>query len=268
MLETEYFKQLGWKKNPFPLASTSDLPIIPNQEAYTEVKDKVNAGERLILITAPVGYGKSTLVNYIIEKGLSYNGIDDIVLKRYRMQCQWNIVNKDLIDTLNPFIKLLRKPKNITNYLFNKENKPIVLFFDEIQDYISDEQLIRNLRDFIDNVRNCSVIFLGLPELEQLIEQGSFRDRVMFRYNLPLISQKERENMLIERIKWAGGKDITPFNHESVEHLCKSGTPREILAKANETIKFCASHGILEIKVGDVINAIAKANYEELKIRQ
>jgi hypothetical protein len=62
----EYYKKLGWKKSPFIKSTSLDIPIVGRLDEYEDVCESITGWDRIMVITAPIGYGKTTFMNQLV----------------------------------------------------------------------------------------------------------------------------------------------------------------------------------------------------------
>jgi type II secretory pathway predicted ATPase ExeA/predicted transcriptional regulator len=251
----DYYKRLGWKKSPFIKSTSLDIPIIARVDEYDEVCESIGGWDRIMVITAPIGYGKTTFMNQLImEKPrevkyvISFNAYEPIegVMAR-------------IISTL-PFWK--RNFKNVDKTGFGEElqkklgNNKMLLIFDEAQDYHND--LLKWLRILNDRCETLFMIFIGLSGLEDKItSEASFRDRKSKSLHLSTFNTEDLEELIVQRIKWAGGKKTHPFTEDGIKRLAESANnvPRLLLDNGQKVIEDGAKEEEFDIS-GDYVEKV------------
>ncbi|MBW2987808.1 AAA family ATPase [Candidatus Woesearchaeota archaeon] len=250
----EWYKQLGWKSNPFKI-------VIPKQiddfiAGYDKDRLKINLFVIKKLnfgtILGPAGTGKTTIL-----KWMKYE------LKKYKRVVHTNLVNgsnltgekqtiKNILwPLLNPFEKYLTKPWQImtaatVTQQVKKRLKPdhkLVLLIDNVKD-ISDLAVVI-LRDlFLANV-NFQLIVTGTKDELDDSEINQFKPQDHLRIDLSKgMPYKDLRNMIRKRIESVGGKDIAPFTEGLMKKICEeaSHNPKSVLELAYN----CAAEIALE----------------------
>jgi len=250
------YKKLGWKKSPFIKSTSIDIPIIGRMNEYEEVSESIDGWDRIIVITAPIGYGKTTFMNQLVmtpPKGVNY------------------VIPFNAYEPPETVIARIRAKMPVYKRIFLKADKTtfgealqgklagekMLLVFDEAQDY--DIELYKWLRILNDRTDNVFMIFLGLPGLEDKItSESSFRDRKSRSIRLKSFEVEDLEEIVRERILWAGGKDISPFTADGLRRLCESANsvPRHLLENGQRVVEECALRDVGSADADFVENVI------------
>jgi energy-coupling factor transporter ATP-binding protein EcfA2 len=250
----EWYKQLGWKNNPFKI-------IIPKQiDDYIAGYDKDRLKINLFVIKklnfgtiiGPPGTGKTTILRW-----MKYE------LKKYKRVVHTNLVEgsnltgekqtiKNIIwPLLNPLEKYITKPWQImtaANVVLQvkKRLKPdhkLVLLIDNVKD-ISDLAVVI-LRDlFLANV-NFQLIVTGTKEEMDDSEINQFKPQDHLKIDLSKgMPYKDLRNMIRKRIVSVGGKDVKPFTEGLMKKISEEANhnPKAVLELAYN----CAAEIALE----------------------
>jgi type II secretory pathway predicted ATPase ExeA len=250
MEREEYYKKFGWSKSPFIKSTSIDLPIIGRMEEYDEVCECIGGWDRIMVVTAPIGYGKTTFLNQLVmdkPAGISY------VVPFNAYEPPTKVMER--IRSRLPLMKRLFLKPDYTAFGEGLQKslgqEKMLLIFDEAQDYQTD--LYKWLRIINDRAENVFMIFLGLQDLENKItEESSFRDRKSKSIRLRPFELEDLEELVKERIEWVGGKSIKPFSKEGLRRLCESSNqvPRQLLENGQRVIEECA---LTNSEVADVV---------------
>jgi type II secretory pathway predicted ATPase ExeA/predicted transcriptional regulator len=237
----EYYRKLGWQKSPFIKSTSFDIPIVGRMYEFEEVCGCIAGWDRIIVITAPIGYGKTTFMNQLVmSKPAGINYV--IAFNAYEPpEAVMNRIKRELPLTKRLFFQADRT--TFGEVLGSKlGQEKMLLIFDEAQDY--DTDLFRWLRILNDRTDNLFMIFLGLKGLEDRITaESSFRDRKSKSLRMRPFEVEDLEEIVRERIRWAGGRGISPFTDDGLRRLCESANhvPRQLLENGQKVIEECAS---------------------------
>ena len=247
MDRSKYFKELGWEKSPFIKSTSFDIPIIARLDEFEEIGECIGGWDRIMVITAPIGYGKTTFMNQMIMHKPhdvkhvvsfnSYEPVDEVIGKIWNELPFWKRMFAS-VDS-GSFGEIVQKKLG---------NEKMLLIFDEAQDY--DIELFKWLRVLNDRTNNIFMIFLGLPLLEdKIVAEASFRDRKSKSIRLKAFYNEDLEELIKERIKWAGGKGIDPFTDSGIKRLCEScnKVPRRLLDNGQKVVESAAKEGQMKI---------------------
>jgi len=267
MEREEYYNKLGWRRSPFIKSTSLDIPIIGRVEEYNEVCESIGGWDRIIVITAPIGYGKTTFMNQLLMQkppGIryvvsfnAYEPVEEVMLR----------VKNEL-----PFFKRLFSKTDRTSFgeiLQSKLGKDkMLLIFDEAQDYQTD--IFKWLRILNDRTNNLFMVFLGLQGLDDKItSEASFRDRKSKSIRLRPFLVEDLEEIVRERIRWAGGKDIAPFTQDGLKRLCEScnHVPRQLLDNGQRVVEACAVSGVFSVNA-DFVEGVLGGGFSEKPKRE
>lgn len=242
-----YYRRLGWKKSPFIKSTSLDIPIIARVDEYEDICEAIGGWDRIMVLTAPIGYGKTTFMNQLymekptgIKYVISFNAYEPI-----------EEVMSRIISVL-PFWK--RNFKNVDRTSFGEVlqrklgGDKMLLIFDEAQDY--EMELYKWLRILNDRCESLFMIFIGLGGLDDKITaEASFRDRKSKSIRLQAFEIEDLEELVRQRIKWAGGRGIVPFTDGGLKRLCESSkkVPRLLLDNGQKVVEEAAKTDEFEI---------------------
>jgi len=223
--------------------------------------------DRIMVVTAPIGYGKTTFMNTLIKNKPSevdylvffdsYEPVEEVMGRITRKLPLWKRVFA----------------KNVDRTLFGEflhrklGKKKILLLFDEAQDY--DNELFKWLRILNDRVDNLFMVFFGLRGLEDKITaETSFRDRKTKSITLTPFSSEELQKIVVKRIRWVGGRDIKPFTEEGLRRLCESANsvPRRLMENGQRVLEDCASKDIFSIDADTVERVLGDYAGEDVMV--
>ncbi|MFH0861762.1 MAG: ATP-binding protein [Candidatus Altiarchaeota archaeon] len=254
----EYYRKLGWTKSPFIKSTSLDIPIIGRMEEYDEVRECIGGWDRIMVITAPIGYGKTTFMNQLVmEKPASIGYV--VAFNSYEPV---EVLMRRIKNALPVYKRLFFNPDRTSfGEVLQKSlgSEKMLLIFDEAQDY--DNDIFKWLRILNDRADNLFMIFLGLPGLEDNITaETSFRDRKSKSIRLRAFELEDLEELVKERIEWAGGRSIAPFTKDGLRRLCESSSqvPRQLLENGQKVIEECAAKGIESVDTNFVESVLGR----------
>ncbi len=243
-----YYRNLRWNKSPFIKSTSLDTPIVRRYEEFKLIEECIGGWDRIMIVTAPIGYGKTTLMNLLVKE--KPRGVDYVV--PFDAYEPIDAVMKKIIKTLPPWKRLFVGNIDRTEFgtFLQKKlgSQKMLLLFDEAQDY--EDELFRWLRIINDRANNVFMIFFGLPKLESRITaETSFRDRKSKTIQMRPLSDEELRNIVVERIHWVSGDGIRPFTEGGLKRLCESANsvPRKLLENGQGVVEEGARRDNLSI---------------------
>ena len=232
----------GWDSNPFTFRILSNLFVGYDQE-FSTVKNALKGENKFSLLLGPTGSGKTTLLKRLTDKFNDYNNGYRIIYlpKPPNDPKDWVTVFKDIIKP-GFFRSIFSRGEmpdlyNLSEQLNGKlREEKCLLFIDECHE--ASMESLEWLRTITDQTDNLSVILAGLPIFENLMKENleTFMMRVNTRIELTNLTKSETRELIKKRIENAGGEDIKPFTHGTIDFIYEKtgGFPREILRMCNE----------------------------------
>jgi general secretion pathway protein A len=238
-----YASHFGLKHDPFSIAPDPRYLFMSerHREALAHLLYGVKGGGGFVLLTGEIGAGKTTVcrcfleqvpkrcnVAYIFNPKLSVLELLQTVCEEFGIPMPAERVGqatvKEYVDRLNAF---LLKTHAVG---FNS-----VLIIDEAQNLAPDvlEQL-RLLTNLETSERKLlQIILIGQPELRDMLERPELEQlaqRVIARFHLDALSDKETEQYIRHRLAVAGLRGPNPFTRHAVRriHELTGGVPRRI----------------------------------------
>jgi type II secretory pathway predicted ATPase ExeA len=222
--QKNWYSKVGWKKNPFTLDIHPEL-FAGYKNEVKQILEKIRSGSGHILITGPLGIGKTTLLRWL---SLS---LPDEFLTVYvaRPPQEFPQLIKFLMETLGIPVSKSESYYDIYNVekFRKKVGKKLVIFLDEAHEFSVDiERPLRTLGD-LDGV---SLVLAGLPETVDKLQSEikPLYERLVLQVPLKTIPLEDMKELLIARIADAGGKQMQPFTSSALEKIYESskGIPR------------------------------------------
>ncbi|MBW2091414.1 MAG: AAA family ATPase [Deltaproteobacteria bacterium] len=228
----------GFKEKPFNLLPDPEYLYMSSghENAYTHLEYAILENKGFVVITGEIGSGKTTLINFLLEKiphniqvGI-INNADISPLQFIKMMCQefeLDISGKDKAEMLDLFNRFLLDQ-------FSKKNR-VVLIIDEAQNLpdktIEEIRMLSNLES--EKHHLIQIILVGQPELRHKLQGrglAQFAQRVTVHCHLEALSRDEVEKYIHHRLKVAGAKKLKIFDKGAIEAINKysQGIPRVI----------------------------------------
>ncbi|HMC17114.1 MAG TPA: AAA family ATPase [Albitalea sp.] len=233
----------GLKQEPFSIAPDPRYLFMSerHREALAHLLYGVNGGGGFVLLSGEIGAGKTTVcrcfleqipkrcnVAYIFNPKLTVNELLKTVCDEfgipYAHQGPGGPTVKDYLDPLNEFL--------LKMHAVGQNN---LLIIDEAQNLSADvlEQL-RLLTNLETNERKLlQIILIGQPELRTMLarpELEQLAQRVIARFHLDALSERETVQYIKHRLAVAGLKRALPFDRDAMRriHKLSRGVPRRI----------------------------------------
>lgn len=263
------------KEEPFRL--TPDPKFLqlpePHRDALTRLAHGVIGRKGLMLLSGPIGTGKTTILN----------GLLSVMARRYpaKQLPTALIVNPRLTsdELLEALLFEFEVPCGATSrpsrlaalqgLLFSafRNGGTCLLIVDEAHllstDVLEEIRLIMNTDTYREKL--LQVVLCGQPELTQLVNDPAvraLRQRIAERTALRALSQSEMRMYICERLRIAGLQQAIPFTSSSFEKIyeCTAGVPRLI----NIVCDTCLSIGCEtnRTEIGDDIVEEAATRHE------
>jgi general secretion pathway protein A len=236
-----------------------------HESAYTYLEYGIMENKGFVVITGEIGSGKTTLINYLLEKieGNFQTALINNTLVRpgnlIKMLCQdFEIDTRGLDDSelLTAFYQFL-----IQQY---SEQKRVILIIDEAQNLSMDAlEEIRMLSNFeLDKQHLFQVILVGQPQLrfklrQKILEQ--LAQRVSVHYHISGLSAEEVKTYIQYRLQVAGSKNLDIFIEDALEaiYIFSRGIPRLINILCDTALVYAFADGLKEVN-REIIEAIIR----------
>lgn len=238
----------GLREKPFTL--TPNPWYIFYSESYQAALEQLLYGieqrEGFLLLSGPVGTGKTTLCRELLEK------LDP---QKYRTALIFNpfLNPQEMLQALldefgEPYPDYLSRKgllDRLNRYLLSElaAGRTCVAIFDEAQhhsaEFLEQIRVLSNLET--ERYKLLQILLVGQPELRQRIQQPSLAQldqRVSVRCELQPLSLEETERYLYHRLNVAGAQGRITFTHGALENLYEAsqGIPRLINLLADRTL--------------------------------
>ena len=240
-----YVPFFGLKQKPFSIAPDPRYLFMSerHREALAHLLYGVQGGGGFVLLTGEIGAGKTTVCRCFLEQipprcNVAYifnpklSALELLITVCHEFGIKFPALTaagtapglKDYVDGLNEYL--------LRTHAVGQNN---VLIIDEAQNLSSDvlEQL-RLLTNLETSERKLlQIVLIGQPELRGMLarpELEQLAQRVIARYHLDALSEKETKQYIAHRFAVAGLKGAMPFDAAALRriHQLARGVPRRI----------------------------------------
>ncbi len=253
-----YMRFFGLKQEPFSLAPDPRYLYMSkrHREALAHLLYGVGGGGGFVLLSGEIGAGKTTVcrcfleqipkrcnVAYIFNPKLTVLELVKSICDEFRIPCESPrgapATVKSYVDALNEFL--------LKTHAVGQNN---VLIIDEAQmlsvDVLEQLRLLTNLET---NERKLlQIVLIGQPELRTMLERPDLEQlaqRVIARFHLKALSERETEHYIRHRLSVAGMSRAIPFDKKALQriHEIARGVPRRINLLCDRAMLGAYAHG-------------------------
>lgn len=228
----------GLKEKPFNLLPDPEfLYMSPGHEnAYSHLEYAVAENKGFVAVTGEIGSGKTTLINFLLQKvpqdiqiGI-INNTDVNPLQFLKMVCQEfeiEIADSDKAELLDRFNRFLvdqfSKRKRVTLIIDEAQNLP--------RQTMEEVRMLSNLE--AEKQHLIQIILVGQPELRAKLQSRGleqFAQRITVQCHLDGLTQDDVEKYIRHRLHVAGAASLELFDKDAVSviHSYSRGIPRLI----------------------------------------
>jgi len=269
-----YENYYGFKERPFQLSPDPRFFFASSnhQRAMSYLQYGLDQGEGFIVVTGPIGTGKTT-----IARNLLNNIADDSIIAAQLVTTKLD--PKELLELVASEFKITVKGsskaellQSIEQFLIdlNRQGKRALLIVDEAQNLpIETVEELRMLSNFqLDNKPLIQSFLLGQEELKDIIQAPNmeqFRQRIIASAHLKPLSNEEVKEYINHRLNQAdcNKEDLFSDDGFTVIHEMTLGVPRKINIFVDRLLLFGFLEELTCINV-DAINEVAEEMQVEL----
>ena len=272
-----YESYYGFTERPFQLSPDPRFFFATkhHQRALSYLQYGLDQGEGFIVITGPIGTGKTTIARNLLNSIADNNIVAaQLVTTKLSPQELLELVASEFNipisnQSSNNKAEILQ---NIEKFLvgLNRQGKRALLLVDEAQNLPAETvEELRMLSNFqLDNKPLIQSFLLGQEELKDIIQAPNmeqFRQRIIASAHLRPLSVEEVENYILHRLKQAGCNNEALFSHDTFAliHEKTLGVPRKINIFVDRLLLFGFLEELEEISV-NAINDVANEMEVEL----
>ena len=234
-----YENYYGFKERPFQLSPDPKFFFASNhhQRAMSYLQYGLDQGEGFIVITGPIGTGKTTLARNLLNNlndakivaaqlvttKLNPEELLELVISEFNIQSTGSS-KAELLQTIEKFLKAL-----------HHQGKRALLIVDEAQNLpVETVEELRMLSNFqLDNKPLIQSFLLGQEELKGIIQapmMEQFRQRIIASAHLKPLQEEEVNEYINHRLQQAGCTKENVFSEFAYKliHEKTLGVPRKI----------------------------------------
>ncbi len=252
-----YEKFFGLNEKPFQILPDPAYLFMSktHESAYTHLEYGILENKGFVVITGEIGSGKTTLINYLLEKieaKIQTALINNTLIRPgnlIKMLCQdfeIDIRGLDDSELLTAFYQFL-----IDRY---SERKRVILIIDEAQNLCMDAlEEIRMLSNFeLDKQPLFQVILVGQPQLRYKLRQKELEQlaqRVSVHYHIVGLNADEVKTYVLYRLEIGGAKKNDMFTDGAIEaiYFASRGIPRVINILCDTSLVYAFADGLKQI---------------------
>ena len=262
-----YQEFFGFDKMPFN--NTPDTRFFfhseQHQEALSTLLYAVNERKGFMLMTGEIGAGKTTVcraflnrleantkVAVITNTRLTERQLLQSICEEFGLWIPGSVGKVTLFNELNTFL--------VDQY---RQGSNTVLVVDEAQnlrpEVLEEVRLISNLETEQDKL--IQIILMGQPELRDIVELPELKQlkqRIVLRYHLYPLSEREAQAYVFHRLKVAGAGGNLKFSRSALQlvHQYSGGIPRVVNILCDNALLLAFVHESKKISEGIVQEVI------------
>jgi len=233
-----YEEFYGLKEKPFNILPDPDYLFMSrgHENAYTHLEYAIMENKGFVVVTGEIGSGKTTLINYLINK-IQQNVQIGLINQTYATPTQFiKMICQDFeleVDGMDKAEMFNRFHDFLLQQFSHKER--VILIIDESQNLspkaMEELRMLSNLE--AEKHHLIQMILVGQPELKQKIQRPDltqFAQRVTVNCHLNGLNRNEVEGYIKYRLNVARADSVDLFTKDAVDLIYKysNGIPRLI----------------------------------------
>ena len=236
-----WYKKLGWRRNPFTLDIHPEL-FTGFKDEVKSILEKLASESGHILITAPLGSGKTTILRWLLNQLV----LDSFAIYVPRPPQEFSQLIKLIVE------KMGVPQKEADNYdiyhlqaLRKRVGKPLIILMDEAHEFTLEiEKPLRTLGD-LDDVK---LVMAGLPETVEKFQKEirPLFERLVLNINLKPFDYRTVKDLVKARIEHFGGEGVAPFTEDALQAIYEitGGVPRKVIKACDWAVTKAIATGL------------------------
>ncbi|MCU0640460.1 MAG: AAA family ATPase [Candidatus Margulisbacteria bacterium] len=248
-----WYQQHHWKHNPFSLDIYPEL-FTGYQREIKKILEKVSAESGHVLITGPLGIGKTTMLRWLATSGQDFHPVY-IARPPQDFSQVIRLIAQSLGLTAE---QAARYDIYSLDSLRRQIDRNLVLLLDEAHEFsIEIERPLRTLGD-LDRVK---LVMAGLPETKEKIknEIRPLYERLVLSIDLDRLDNASLGELIKVRIENSGGRGTEPFTDDALDQVyaLAQGNPRTALKICDWAVTRAINTGAAKINA-EIVAAYGK----------
>ncbi len=268
-----YESHFGLSDKPFKLSPDPQFffESAHHSKAISYLRYGLELGEGFIVVTGPIGTGKTTIARSLVVSLDESIAAAQIATTRLNPEQLVTMVAANFglqVEGLNK-ADILRRLENFFFTLY-QQGKRALLIIDEAQNLSAETiEELRMLSNFqADGKPLIQSFLLGQEELKPIIElpeMEQFRQRIIASCHLKPFTAEETENYILHRLRTVGWNDNPSINSDIFDVVANytGGIPRKVNIFMDRLFLYAFMEGISTITL-EHINSIIEEMGEEL----
>ncbi len=268
----EYFQLSGapFKLNPDPRYFFGSRS---HNKAMAYLHYGLKQAEGFIVITGPVGAGKTMLIGHLLDQLNRSNIVAAQLLTS-------NVGPDELLGHILSAFRIVPEDEGRTgqleafeDYLFDQLNRGrrVLLIMDEAQNLprqtLEELRMLSNI-DY-DGTPLFQVFLVGQPEFREAMsapDMEQLKQRVIASYHLENLTREETQEYILHRLAVAGWSEDPVFTADGIDAIFveTEGRPRRINTLCNRLMLFCALERRHEVNASAVETVVSELRDEQL----
>jgi general secretion pathway protein A len=272
MSETYYGEFYGFRTAPFHITPDASLLFLTAayEGAIGAIEYGINAGKGFIVVSGPVGVGKTTMLRLCLDR---LDSTKTKIIYLFNSALTTAELYGTILDEFDPSLRVFMSPSDVLRALLRKlleahqAGIQVVLAVDEAQNM--PEQTLESLR-ILSNLETTrtkllQIILVGQPELDALLKKHSLRQlaqRVAVRARLKRLTFSESCRYIQHRTR-ASARSRSLFTRPAQCYIALTarGIPRTINICCDNALINGYGHSAKRISLGIAREACSSLEY-------